>query len=116
MAAELELAFTDTKILIGEGLPFAGQVMTSVGYSVRFGDQTVVFKDGRITLDPGQGCVGEWRCQGIAVRTMGRPARARRLLLWVLLGAEWVADGNSKAQVFLGPEYDRLAEFLNPTR
>jgi hypothetical protein len=116
VAAELERAFSDKSIFVGDSLPFTGKVMTSNGYtsltvgpSMRFGD--------RITLNPGQRCVGEWRWQGIAVRTMGRPARVRRLLLGVLLGAEWVADGdNKKTQVSLGPEYDRLAEFLTPIR
>lgn len=46
-------------------------------------------------------------------RTGKVPTPLRRLLIRVLVGAEWVGDKSSKALVPLAPEYSRLQEFID---
>jgi hypothetical protein len=115
VAAEIDRAFTDD----GESNPpFGVQTLSvTVKPSISFQNSNLLVNNNIFTIDPPGTNIGQWQYQGFAIRTAIRPNPVRRLLISVLTGAEWVADGNSKkAQVSLGPEYDRLAEFLTPIR
>jgi hypothetical protein len=112
VAAELERAFTDD----GESnLPFGLQALgVTVKSSISFQDSNLLVNNGKFVIDPPGLNTGQWQYQGFALRTAIKPNLVRRLLIGALTGAEWVADNgdNKKTQVSLGPEYDRLAEFI----
>lgn len=117
MAAELELAF-------GAAVPpvrvtsYSGStgVVSSVGTSsisvtpnISFGYGKLTFKDQRVIIDPRKSSVGQWQWETVGIRTERVPTPLRRLLIRVLVGAEWVGDGDSKKPpTTLGGEYDRL--------
>lgn len=113
VAAELERAFTGD----GESNSLFGVSNINVQPSISFQDSNLLVSDSRFVIDPPGLSIGQWQYQSFAIRTAIKPNLVRRLLISVLTGAEWVADNaNKKTQVSLGPEYDRLADFLNPTR
>lgn len=117
VAAELELAFGTAVPPVGV-TSYSGStgVVSSVGTSsisvtphLSFGNSKVEFKNQRVVINPGKLSVGQWQWESVGVRTEGVPTPLRRLLIRVLVGAEWVPDGVSKKpRTPLGPEYDRL--------
>jgi hypothetical protein len=115
VAAELERAFTDDE----ESNLLFGVKTLSATYEpcISLEDTNLLVNNNIFTIDPPGTNIGQWQYQGFAIRTAIKPNLVRRLLISVLTGAEWVADkGDKKAQVSLGPEYNRLAEFLTPIR
>jgi hypothetical protein len=133
VAAELELAFGQTRYFgtMGSGgvtnyvrtmgsvgvigSPSYGSTSTtSITPHISFGDGKLTFKDQRVLIDPYKSSVGQWQWESVGIRTEGVPTPLRRLLIRVLVGAEWVGDeGTKKPRPSLGGEYDRLSEFLS---
>jgi hypothetical protein len=116
VAAELELAF-------GAAVPPVGVTSsTGVGMSsisvtphISPGNSKVEFKNQRVVINPGKLSVGQWQWESLGVRTQGVPTPLRRLLIRVLVGAEWVPDeGSKKPRAPSGPEYDRLPWGCSP--
>lgn len=117
MVAELELAFGAAVPPVGvtSYSGFTG-VVSSVGTSsisvtphISFGNSKVKFKNQRVVINPGKLSVGQWQWESVGVRTQSVPTPLRRLLIRVLMGAEWVGDeGSKKPRPLLGGEYDRL--------
>ena len=110
VAAELELAF-------GVGaVNFTPHRVTSfainnIAPNITLGEGSLTFKDQRFIIDPCKSSVGQWQWESVGVRTGGVPTPLRRLVIGVLVGAEWVPD--TKAPVPLAPEYSRLQEFID---
>ena len=121
MAAELELAFGEASSRGVRGYvgAFGSIGLTGSGKStiftatpnISFGDGSLTFKDQRLTIDPCKSSMGQWQWESVGVRTGRVPTPLRRLLMRVLVGAEWVPD--TKDPVSLGAEYDRLQEFID---
>jgi hypothetical protein len=122
MEAELELAFGAAVPPVGvtSYSGFTG-VVSSVGTSsisvtphISFGNSKVEFKNQRLVINSSKSSAGQWQWESVGIRTEGVPTPLRRLLIRVLVGAEWVGDeGTKKSRTPLGPEYDRLSEFLS---
>ena len=121
VAAELELAFGEASSRGVRGYvgAFGSVGVTGLGGStiftappnISFGEATITLKDQRVVIDPCKSSMGQWQWESVGVRTGGVPTPLRRLLMWVLVGAEWVPD--TKDPVSLGAEYDRLQEFID---
>lgn len=112
VAAELELAFGEAS-----SRGFASYVgvtsfaSNNITPNISFGEGSLTFKDQRVIIDPCKSSVGQWQWESVGIRTGRVPTPLRRLLIRVLMGAEWVAD--TVEPVSFGPEYDRLSEFLS---
>lgn len=115
VAAELERAFSESvqPLSVGYNSPLS-VFSATVKPAISFQGLNLLVSDGRFVIDPPGSSTGQWQYQNIAIRTEARPNRIRRLLIGLLTGAEWV-DDNKKVQVSLGPEYDKLAEFIGLT-
>jgi hypothetical protein len=132
VAAELELAFGQERYFgVAGGVTSSGGVTSYVGVgavnsipygvtsfasnnispNISLGEGSLTFKDQRFVIDPCKSSVGQWQWESVGVRTEAVPTTLRRLLIRVLVGAEWVAD--TVGPVSFGPEYDRLSEFLS---
>jgi len=122
VAAELELAFGQESSrgvasYVGVGavnsIPYGVTSFSSNNITphISFGDGKLTFKDQRVLIDPYKSSAGQWQWESVGIRTEGVPTPLRRLLIRVLVGAEWVGDEGTRPS--LGPEYDRLSEFLS---
>ena len=110
VAAELELAFGEVSSGGVTGLG-GSTISTSITPHISVGEGKLTFKDQRVIIDPCKSSAGQWQWETVGIRTGGVPTPLRRLLMSVLVGAEWVPD--TKDPVPLGAEYDRLQEFID---
>jgi len=110
VAAELELAFGVGTV---NSTPYrvTSFAINNITPNISLGEGSLTFKDQRFVIDPCKSSVGQWQWECVGVRTGGVPTPLRRLLIRVLVGAEWVAD--TVEPISFGPEYDRLSEFLS---
>jgi hypothetical protein len=124
MAARLELAFADTHTPSGVAtsgnshgsIPYTNSSATtfSASSNITSGNATIELKGQRLVINSSKLSAGQWQWESVGIRTEGVPTPLRRLLIRVLVGAEWVGDeGTKKTRTPLGPEYDRLSEFLS---
>lgn len=112
VAAELELAFGVGAV---NSIPYGvtSFAINNITPNISLGEGSLTFKDQQLIIDPCKSSVGQWQWECVGVRTGGVPTPLRRLLIRVLVGAEWVGDESSKALVPLAPEYSRLQEFID---
>lgn len=118
VAAELELTFGEATSYVGSvgavnSIPYGvtSFAINNITPNISFGEATITLKDQRVVIDPCKSSMGQWQWESVGVRTGRVPTSLRRLLMWVLVGAEWVPD--TKDPVSLGAEYDRLQEFID---
>lgn len=121
MAVQLEMAFSDATLQSTSVSSYAHTNSSLSGWSVSnsswgitavsSGNSHISFEDRVMTVNPtiSKG-VGEWRWESITVRSASNPGILRQLLIGAVTGAKWVPD--TKEPVSLGPEYDRLSEFI----
>lgn len=112
VAAELELAFGVGAVT---SIPYGvtSFAINNITPNISLGEGSLTFKDQRVIIDPCKSSIGEWQWESVGFRTGKVPTPLRRLLVRVLVGAEWVGDKSSKALVPLAPEYSRLQEFID---
>ena len=128
MAVQLEMAFSDATLQSTSVSSYAHTNPSPSGWSVSKSswgipdvflgssgtssvNSHISIKDGVMIVNPtiSKG-VGEWRWESITVRSASNPGILRQLLIGAVIGAKWVPD--TKEPVSLGPEYDRLSEFI----
>lgn len=120
VAAELELAFGEessrwVRGYVGAfgsvGVTNSGgsTISTNITPNFSVGEAAITFKDQRVIINPCKSSVGQWQWESVSFRSGRVPTPLRRLLMRVLVGAEWVGDkGRKKPPTTLGAEYDRL--------
>ena len=110
VAAELELAFGEESSRGVRGLG-GSTISNNITPNFSVGEAAITFKDQRVIINSCKSSVGQWQWESVSFRSGRVPTPLRRLLMSVLVGAEWVPD--TKDPVSLGAEYDRLQEFID---
>lgn len=115
MAAELELAFGEVssggvKGYVGAfgsvGVTGSGgsTISTNIVPNLSVGEAAITFKDQRVIINSCKSSVGQWQWESVSFRSGRVPTPLRRLLMSVLVGAEWVGDkGRKNPQLLWGP-------------